>query len=74
MHLLLVGYVLMQIPSNVFLVHQWPFIYLPACMAAWGLVSGLTGVAQNSAGLYAIRSFLGFDEAASYRKHLSSSQ
>lgn len=66
--LLFVGYVIMQIPSNVFLAHFRPSIYLPACMAVWGLISALTGVTQNAAGLFATRFFLGFVEAAFYRK------
>ncbi|KAM5356738.1 hypothetical protein ACJ41O_003384 [Fusarium nematophilum] len=64
--ILFVGYVLMQLPSNIFLAQMRPSVYLPACMAAWGLISTLTGVAQNAAGLYALRFFLGFVEAAFY--------
>ncbi|KAJ3955800.1 hypothetical protein N0V92_007673 [Colletotrichum tropicale] len=64
--ILFVGYVLMQIPSNVFLANLRPSIYLPACMAMWGLLSTLTGIAHNAAGLYALRFFLGFVEAAFY--------
>lgn len=37
-------------------------------MAMWGLLSTLTGIAHNAAGLYALRFFLGFVEAAFYRK------
>jgi hypothetical protein len=58
----------MQIPSNIFLAQLRPSLYLPACMAAWGLLSTLTGVVHNAAGLYACRFFLGFVEAAFYRK------
>ncbi|VUC25970.1 unnamed protein product [Clonostachys rosea] len=64
--ILFVGYVLMQIPSNIFLAQLRPSLYLPGCMAAWGLLSTLTGVVHNAAGLYACRFFLGFVEAAFY--------
>ncbi|KAK2736385.1 major facilitator superfamily transporter [Colletotrichum kahawae] len=64
--ILFVGYVLMQIPSNVFLANLRPSIYLPACMTMWGLLSTLTGIAHNAADLYALRFFLGFVEAAFY--------
>ncbi|TDZ32927.1 MFS transporter prlL [Colletotrichum spinosum] len=64
--ILFVGYVLMQIPSNVFLANLRPSVYLPGCMAMWGLLSTLTGVAHTAAGLYALRFFLGFVEAAFY--------
>ena len=66
--ILFVGYVLMQIPSNIFLTQLRPSLYLPLIMAAWGIVSALTGIVQNAAGLYATRFFLGFIEAAFYRK------
>ncbi|KAJ0337656.1 hypothetical protein COL922a_006550 [Colletotrichum nupharicola] len=70
--ILFVGYVLMQIPSNVFLANLRPSVYLPACMAMWGLLSTLTGIAHNAAGLYALRFFLGFVEAAFYPTQLGS--
>lgn len=68
--ILFVGYVLMQIPSNVFLASLRPSLYLPGCMAVWGLISTLTGITQSSGGLYACRFFLGFIEAAFYREYL----
>ncbi|OAA57589.1 MFS transporter [Niveomyces insectorum RCEF 264] len=49
--ILFVSYVLAQIPSNVFLVHLRPSLYLPACMAIWGMMSALTGVVHNFTGL-----------------------
>lgn len=66
--LLFVGYILMQIPSNVFLAHIRPSLYLPGCMAVWGVLSLCTGLVQNAAGLYTTRFFLGFVEAAFYRE------
>ncbi|KAG7097009.1 hypothetical protein E1B28_004403 [Marasmius oreades] len=46
--ILYVGYIVMQIPSNMFL--NWiakPSIYLPGCMIIWGMISVLTGVAHK---------------------------
>ncbi|KAL4900396.1 hypothetical protein BDW74DRAFT_170804 [Aspergillus multicolor] len=64
--LLFAGYVLMQIPSNIFLAHLRPSIYIPTVMAAWGMLSALVGASQNAGGLYALRFLLGFVEAAFY--------
>ncbi|KJA30031.1 hypothetical protein HYPSUDRAFT_196318 [Hypholoma sublateritium FD-334 SS-4] len=63
--ILYVGYIIMQIPSNMFL--NWigkPSIYLPACMIVWGSISCLTGIAHNFVGALLTRFFLGFVEAA----------
>ncbi|KAJ4376564.1 hypothetical protein N0V86_006677 [Didymella sp. IMI 355093] len=63
--ILFVGYVGMQVPSNLFLNKTGkPALYLPTCMIIWGILSGLTGAVQNFAGLAACRFFLGFIEAA----------
>ncbi|KAJ4364773.1 hypothetical protein N0V95_000721 [Ascochyta clinopodiicola] len=63
--ILFVGYVGMQVPSNLFLNKTGkPALYLPTCMIVWGIISGLTGACQNFAGLAACRFFLGFIEAA----------
>ncbi|KAF2629850.1 MFS general substrate transporter [Macroventuria anomochaeta] len=64
--ILFVGYVIMQIPSNIFLTQIRPSLYLPCIMAVWGLLSLATGFVHNAAGLYATRFFLGFVEAAFY--------
>lgn len=66
--LLFVGYVLMQIPSNIFLSQIRPSMYIPVVMAVWGLISTLTGIVKNAEELYVARFFLGFVEAAFYRK------
>jgi hypothetical protein len=66
--LLFVGYVLMQIPSNIFLAQMRPSIYLPTVMAVWGMLSALVGAVHNASGLYALRFLLGFVEAAFYRE------
>lgn len=63
--ILYVGYIIMQIPSNMFL--NWigkPSIYLPACMIVWGTISVLTGITHNFVGALLTRFFLGFVEAA----------
>ncbi|KAJ8474746.1 hypothetical protein ONZ45_g15847 [Pleurotus djamor] len=63
--ILYVGYIIMQIPSNMFL--NWigkPSLYLPACMIIWGMISVLTGITENFVGALLTRFFLGFMEAA----------
>ncbi|KAH9977701.1 MFS general substrate transporter [Lactifluus volemus] len=63
--ILYVGYILMQIPSNMFLNHIGrPSIYLPTCMVFWGVLSCLTGATHNFTGALLTRFFLGFVEAA----------
>ncbi|KAK4144298.1 putative tartrate transporter [Dichotomopilus funicola] len=63
--ILFVGYLLMQIPSNLFLnKFGKPALYLPGCMVIWGIISALTAVCTNAAGLLANRFFLGIVEAA----------
>ncbi|KAL4970272.1 putative MFS transporter [Aspergillus stella-maris] len=62
--ILFVGYLLMQIPSNLILKKFGkPAIYLPCSMILWGVISTRTAAAQNYAGLVVIRFFLGFVEA-----------
>ncbi|TCD70425.1 hypothetical protein EIP91_003506 [Steccherinum ochraceum] len=63
--ILYVGYILMQIPSNMFLNYIGkPSLYLPCCMIIWGMISCLTGVTTNFVGALLTRFFLGFVEAA----------
>ncbi|KAK9415374.1 putative Major facilitator superfamily (MFS) profile domain-containing protein [Seiridium unicorne] len=63
--ILFVGYLLMQIPSNLFLNKIGkPAIYLPTCMIVWGTISAATAGVKNFGGLIAVRFFLGFVEAA----------
>ncbi|KAI5927454.1 major facilitator superfamily domain-containing protein [Camillea tinctor] len=63
--ILFVGYLLMQIPSNLFLNKIGkPALYLPGCMIVWGIISALTAAVTNYGGLIAVRFFLGFVEAA----------
>ncbi|KAL8911690.1 MAG: hypothetical protein Q9171_003180 [Xanthocarpia ochracea] len=63
--ILFVGYILMQVPSNLFMNKIGkPSLYLPTCMVVWGVISAATAAAENFGGLVAIRFFLGFVEAA----------
>ncbi|KAI1187355.1 major facilitator superfamily domain-containing protein [Nemania serpens] len=62
--ILFVGYLLMQVPSNLFLNKIGvPGLYLPVCMAIWGVISAATASVTNFSGLLAVRFFLGFVEA-----------
>ncbi|KAJ7179948.1 major facilitator superfamily domain-containing protein, partial [Mycena crocata] len=55
--ILYVGYVIMQIPSNMFLDYIGrPSIYLPGAMMVWGLISVSTG---NFKGVMYTRFFIG---------------
>lgn len=63
--ILFVGYLLMQVPSNLFLnKFGKPALYLPSAMILWGIISGATAGVQSYGGLIAVRFFLGFVEAA----------
>lgn len=63
--ILFVGYILMQLPSNLFLNKIGkPAIYLPSVMIGWGIISGATAGVQSYGGLIAVRFCLGFIEAA----------
>jgi hypothetical protein len=66
--LLFVGYILMQLPSNVYLAQVRPSLYLPTVMMIWGVISTLTGICNSASSLYATRFFLGIVEAAYYRE------
>lgn len=61
---LFVGYVLMQIPSNMLITRIKPGIYMSAWMLVWAVVSGCTALVQNFGGLVACRFFLGITEAS----------
>ncbi|KAF9569060.1 MFS general substrate transporter [Agrocybe pediades] len=63
--ILYVGYIIMQVPSNMFLNYIGkPSLYLPICMIIWGALSCLTGITHNFVGALLTRFFLGFVEAA----------
>lgn len=63
--ILYVGYILMQVPSNMFINRiQRPSLYIACAMLLWGLISTLSGNATGFTSMVVIRFFLGFVEAA----------
>jgi MFS family permease len=58
-----VGYLLMQLPSNMLLTRVRPSIYLASSCCLWGAVSTCNAAAKNFTQLVVIRFFLGFVEA-----------
>lgn len=63
--ILYVGYILMQVPSNMFINRiSRPSLYIACAMLLWGLISTLSGVATSFSHMVTIRFFLGFVEAA----------
>ncbi|KAF1935439.1 MFS general substrate transporter [Clathrospora elynae] len=63
--ILYVGYILMQIPSNILINRiPRPSLYIAVVMLIWGMISTLSGNVTNFAGMVAIRFFIGFVEAA----------
>ncbi|KAJ9124552.1 hypothetical protein QFC24_003344 [Naganishia onofrii] len=60
-----VGYILMQVPSNMILNKVTrPSLYIASAMVIWGAISCLTGITTNFVGALLTRFFLGFVEAA----------
>lgn len=64
--ILFVGYVLMQIPSNMLLTRIRPSAYMSSWMLVWAVVSGCTALVHDYAGIVACRFFLGITEAPFY--------
>lgn len=64
--ILFVGYVLMQVPSNMLITKVRPSRYMSGWMAVWAIVSGCTALVQNYSGLVACRFLLGITEAPFY--------
>ncbi|RDW65060.1 hypothetical protein BP6252_10711 [Coleophoma cylindrospora] len=63
--ILLVGYVLMQIPSNMILNKiSRPSWYLCSCVMIWGMISACIAAVHNAGSAIACRFFLGCVEAA----------
>jgi MFS family permease len=60
---LFAGYIGLQIPSNMLLTRVRPSVYLPVCMALWGVVSASTAAVKDFHGLVVCRFILGFLEA-----------
>ncbi|KAK9450017.1 major facilitator superfamily domain-containing protein [Limtongia smithiae] len=65
--ILFIGYILMQVPSNLILAKVGhPSIYLPSAMAIWGVLSMWTTFVRGYHSLVFIRFLIGFAEAAFY--------
>ncbi|KAH7324947.1 major facilitator superfamily domain-containing protein [Stachybotrys elegans] len=62
--ILFVGYILMQVPSNMMVSKiTWPGLYICIGMAVWGAISAIMASVQNFAGLLVARIFIGAVEA-----------
>jgi MFS family permease len=62
--ILFVGYIIMQVPSNMILSKiKYPGSYICSAMALWGVISGCMGAAHNFTGLLVTRFLVGFVEA-----------
>ncbi|KAK2733071.1 hypothetical protein FQN55_003772 [Onygenales sp. PD_40] len=64
--ILFVGYVLMQIPSNMLITRISPSIYMSAWMVVWSIVSACTALVQSYSGMVVCRFLLGITEAPFY--------
>lgn len=64
--ILFVGYILGQVPSNMFLTRTRPSRYMGIMMMLWAIVSALTAVSKDFTGLLLTRFFLGLTEAPYY--------
>ena len=60
------GYALAQIPSGVFVDRYGPRIALAAVVAAWSVLTALTGAAWNLASMVTIRFLFGVGEAGAF--------
>ena len=57
--ILYVGYILMQVPSNMIINKiSRPSLYIAVIMLIWGMISTCSGVVTNIAGMVATRFFL----------------
>lgn len=61
--LFFVGYLLMEIPSNIVLHRVGARVWLTRIMVTWGLISACTAFVQNGTQLILIRMLLGIAEA-----------
>ncbi|KAL4973550.1 major facilitator superfamily domain-containing protein [Aspergillus desertorum] len=66
--ILFVGYLLMQIPSNMLMSSGKvrASIYMSVCMGSWAAVSACTALTKNYTGLVMVRFFRGIAEAPFY--------
>ena len=61
--LFFVGYILLEVPSNIALKRVGAKIWLAAIMTVWGLLSGATMLCDTPARFYVLRLLLGVTEA-----------
>ncbi|KAI1480845.1 MFS general substrate transporter [Daldinia eschscholtzii] len=61
--ILFVGYILMQLPSNLLITRVKPSVYLGVAMTIWGAISTAQAATRTFASLVVCRFFLGFAEA-----------
>ncbi|KAL1746783.1 major facilitator superfamily domain-containing protein [Schizophyllum fasciatum] len=61
--ILFIGYIIMQLPSNLLITMIRPSLYLGCVMTVWGLITTLTSQADTFKHLLVIRFFLGVVEA-----------
>ncbi|KAL2214499.1 MFS general substrate transporter [Sarocladium strictum] len=61
--ILFVGYILGQVPSNMFITRVRPSWFMAIWMAIWAVASTLTGITHDYKGLLLTRFFLGVAEA-----------
>ena len=61
--ILFVGYLLMQLPSNLLITRVRPSLYLGTAMKIWGVVSTCSSAVHTFHSLVIVRFFLGFVEA-----------
>ncbi|KAK4936037.1 hypothetical protein LTR10_023032 [Elasticomyces elasticus] len=66
--ILYVGYLLMQVPSNMLISSKKvrPSIYMSICMSTWAVVSAATAATQNYTGMVLCRFFIGVVKAPYY--------
>lgn len=57
-----IGYIIVELPSNLVLKKVGGNTWLPLITAAWGGITALTSVSRTYGGFLAIRFFLGFTE------------
>ncbi|RDW61675.1 hypothetical protein BP5796_11567 [Coleophoma crateriformis] len=58
-----VGYMIMQLPSNMILTQVRPSLYIPFWVCVWSCISASTAAARNNTHLVVIRFLLGIAEA-----------
>lgn len=57
-----IGYIVVEVPSNLILKAVKPHRWIPIIMVAWGIIMTLMGLVQSPGGLQAARFFLGVAE------------